>query len=167
MIILGEYEEDTRTQDTLDKLQLYLQQKSAKVTDLKPEDVVHNDEVPVVEEKPKEEFQETEDKTTNEDPNVEYIGATHDKSSKETIMSPEECSIAVQVYVQPPNTVLAPVQSKNKTLFANTLVQESMKIPDIVAPVCHQPFDDIPFPVLSDIQTISTAIPVPELGDDS
>lgn len=30
----------------------------------------------------------------------------------------------------------------------------------LVAPVCDQPFDDVPIPVLSEIQTISTTMPV-------
>lgn len=119
-------------QTIIDRYKCVLQKKNEEIVDSKHEVEVHNDEPQVVEEKYKVEVQEIEDNVIDENTNVEYVDVTCDEFSEEQVMSLEECSIAVLVYVRLPDKVLAIVQSEIQPIFIYTSVHDFMMIPEIV-----------------------------------
>lgn len=72
-----------KVQATLDELQLYIQQKSAKKVDSKPKVVVHIDGI-------QSEIQESEVKTTDEDISVEKDNVTSDDQIDEVVEITDE-----------------------------------------------------------------------------
>lgn len=90
----------------------------------------------------------------------EMINVTSDDQFNDQVEIPDECHIATPEQLS--NDVLALVQSEIQTLFANTLVQESMEISNIVALVCDHPLDDVSVSISSEIQVIFTNMSVPD-----
>lgn len=79
------WESTKKVQVTLDKLQLYNQQKSAKMVDSKPKVVVYTDEIQNFTDKSQVEIQESEVKTTNEDINGDEVDVTSDDQFDELV----------------------------------------------------------------------------------